>query len=91
VEAGEGRDDAAAAEKKREAEVARLHGATVYWANEQDKYYAEEWTANVTHVVGLPEKGIKKTEEVVVEEEGEAAAAPAETEAAAEAPPKTES
>jgi hypothetical protein len=63
----------------------------VYWANEQDKYYAEEWTANVTHVVGLPEKGIKKTEEVVVEEEGEAAAAPAETEAAAEAPPKTES
>lgn len=87
VPAAEGGDAAAAAEKKREAELAGLHGATVYWANEQDKFYAEEWTANVTHVVGLPEKGVQKTEEVVEEE---AAPAPAEAEVAAETT-KTES
>ncbi|KAK4249611.1 transcriptional regulation of mitochondrial recombination-domain-containing protein [Corynascus novoguineensis] len=52
-----------------------LHAATVYWANEQDKYYAREWSDNVTHVVGLPEKGIKKTAEPVTED-GEAAEAP---------------
>ncbi|KAH6636118.1 transcriptional regulation of mitochondrial recombination-domain-containing protein [Chaetomium tenue] len=73
--------NAADAKEKREKELAGLQSATVYWANEQDKYYAEEWTANVTHVVGLPEKGTKKTEEAVVEEK-EAA----ETEAAAETP-----
>ncbi len=50
-----------------------LHQATVYWANEQDKYYAEEWTENVSHVVGLPEKAPKEGEEVV-----EAAAEPVE-------------
>ncbi|KAL2022563.1 hypothetical protein VTK56DRAFT_5170 [Thermocarpiscus australiensis] len=32
----------------------RLHPAVVYWANEQDRYYAV-WSKNVTHVVGLPE------------------------------------
>ncbi len=42
-----------------------LHQATVYWANEQDKYYAEEWTENVSHVVGLPEKAPKEGKEVV--------------------------
>jgi hypothetical protein len=69
-------------EKKEGEEAAKkvkLYPATVYWANEQDKYYAESWTENVTHVVGLPEKG-KKGEEVA-----EAAGA-VETEAAAEAP-----
>ncbi|KAK4233187.1 transcriptional regulation of mitochondrial recombination-domain-containing protein [Achaetomium macrosporum] len=64
------------------AEKVKLHQATVYWANEQDKYFAQEWTENVNHVVGLPEKGTNKGEEVV-----EPAAS--ETEAAAEAP-KTE-
>ena len=67
-------------EKKKKKGV-KLHGATVYWANEQDKYYAEEWTDNVTHVIGLPERVVKNE---AVEEE----AAPVETEvaAAAEAP-----
>ncbi|KAL2137334.1 hypothetical protein VTI74DRAFT_3274 [Chaetomium olivicolor] len=51
----------------------KLHPATVYWANEQDKFYAEKWTENVAHVVGVPHK-VRKTE-----------AAAAETEAAAEA------
>jgi hypothetical protein len=69
-------------EKKEGEEAAKkvkLYQATVYWANEQDKYYAESWTENVMHVVGLPEKG-KKGEEVVE------AAELVETEAAAEAP-----
>lgn len=39
-----------------------LRGATVYWANEQDRYFAEEWTDNVTHVVGLPERVYQKRE-----------------------------
>jgi hypothetical protein len=65
--------------KMKKKKVKKLHGATVYWANEQDKYYAEEWTANVTHVIGLPERAVKK--EAVVGEE----AAPVETEAAAAA------
>lgn len=55
-------------EKKKE-----LYGATVYWANEQDKFYAESWSDNVTHVVGIPEKPKK-----VVEEAAEAEAEPAE-------------
>ncbi|KAK4143845.1 transcriptional regulation of mitochondrial recombination-domain-containing protein [Dichotomopilus funicola] len=37
-----------------------LNGATVYWANEQDKYFASEWTDNVTHVIGLPVKTPKR-------------------------------
>lgn len=37
-----------------------LHGATVYWANEQDKYFASKWTDNVTHVIGLPVKTQKR-------------------------------
>jgi hypothetical protein len=57
----------------------KLHQATVYWANEQDKYFAREWTENITHVVGLPEKETSKGEEAV-----EPAAS--ETEAATEAP-----
>ncbi|KAK4123247.1 hypothetical protein N657DRAFT_645997 [Parathielavia appendiculata] len=57
----------------------KLYQATVYWANEQDKYYAESWTENVTHVVGLPEKGKKGKEAVEAAEAVEA-------EAAAEAP-----
>ncbi|KAK3302522.1 transcriptional regulation of mitochondrial recombination-domain-containing protein [Chaetomium strumarium] len=61
------------------AEKVKLHQATVYWANEQDKYFAQEWTENVIHVVGLPEKGTDKGEDAV-----EPAAS--ETEAAAEAP-----
>lgn len=31
-----------------------LQPATVYWANEQDKYFVEAWTENVTHMIGLP-------------------------------------
>lgn len=51
--------------------VSRLHQATVYWANEQDKYYAREWSDNVTHVIGLPEKGVKKAkEQAATAEEG---------------------
>lgn len=61
-------------------ETVKLHQATVYWANEQDKYYAESWTENVTHVIGLPEK-VRKAE--VVEEAEPVAEAPhAEGEAA---------
>ncbi len=36
-------------------EKRKLRPATVYWANEQDRFYAKDWTANVTHVLGLPE------------------------------------
>ncbi|KAK4149839.1 transcriptional regulation of mitochondrial recombination-domain-containing protein, partial [Chaetomidium leptoderma] len=56
-----------------EGEKIWLHQATVYWANEQDKFYAEQWTENVTHVIGLPEK-VKKGKKAAVEEEAEAAA-----------------
>ncbi|KAK4106138.1 hypothetical protein N658DRAFT_490741 [Parathielavia hyrcaniae] len=59
----------------------KLYPATVYWANEQDKYYAESWTENVAHVVGLP-MGRKKGGKAV-----EAAAGPVgEAEAAVETP-----
>ena len=44
-----------------------LHQATVYWANEQDKYYAEEWTENVSHVVGLPERAPRVVVEAAAE------------------------
>ena len=44
-----------------------LHQATVYWANEQDKYYAEEWTDNVSHVVGLPERAPRVVIEAAAE------------------------
>ncbi|GAB1320123.1 hypothetical protein MFIFM68171_10333 [Madurella fahalii] len=33
----------------------KLHTATIYWANEQDKFFAQSWTKNVKHVIGLPE------------------------------------
>jgi hypothetical protein len=32
----------------------KLHMAKIYWANEQDQYYAQQWTPNVEHLVGLP-------------------------------------
>ncbi|KAK3940524.1 transcriptional regulation of mitochondrial recombination-domain-containing protein [Diplogelasinospora grovesii] len=32
----------------------QLREVTVYWANAQDRFYAREWSDNVTHVVGLP-------------------------------------
>lgn len=51
--------DAAAAGAEEGGEKVRLHRATVYWANEQDKYFAEEWTENVKHVIGLPAKALK--------------------------------
>lgn len=65
-------------DKKKDGATEELYEATVYWANEQDKYYAASWSDNVTHVIGLPEKP-KKVKEVV---ETEAAA----TEAVEEAP-----
>ncbi|KAK4169457.1 transcriptional regulation of mitochondrial recombination-domain-containing protein [Cladorrhinum sp. PSN259] len=37
-----------------EKEEGVLQKTTVYWASEQDRYFAREWTDNVTHVVGLP-------------------------------------
>jgi hypothetical protein len=64
----------------------RLHTATVYWANEQDKFYAQSWTENVTHVIGLPEKaGKAEAEEEAAAAEGQAdnQAKPAEREAKA--------
>ncbi|KAK4039217.1 transcriptional regulation of mitochondrial recombination-domain-containing protein [Parachaetomium inaequale] len=79
VEGGDKVAEEGGEKKKKKKGVKKLHGATVYWANEQDKYYAEEWTDNVTHVIGLPERAVKK--EAVVEE----GAAPVETEAAAAA------
>ncbi|KAL1842402.1 hypothetical protein VTJ49DRAFT_5361 [Mycothermus thermophilus] len=54
-------DDAVEEEGKDEADGAKpykavkLHEAHVYWTNEQDKYYTENWTGNVQHMVGLPE------------------------------------
>ncbi|KAK4184176.1 transcriptional regulation of mitochondrial recombination-domain-containing protein [Podospora australis] len=41
----------------------KLHEVTVYWANEQDRYYAESWSKNVSHVVGLPERVYTKRED----------------------------
>ncbi|KAK3996010.1 transcriptional regulation of mitochondrial recombination-domain-containing protein [Cladorrhinum sp. PSN332] len=41
--------------KEKEADGKKeLEDVTVYWASEQDRYFAKEWTGNVTHVVGLP-------------------------------------
>lgn len=68
-------------QKKKKGEQEELYKATVYWANEQDKYYAESWSDNVTHVIGLPEKP-KKVKEVAKTEV-------VETEAATEAPKET--
>jgi hypothetical protein len=65
---------AAEGQGEGEKKKVKLHQATVYWANEQDKYYAEEWTDNVVHVIGLPEKGV--VEEVEVEEVAAEEAAP---------------
>ena len=47
---------AAAAGEEAKPEKLKLRPATVYWANEQDRFYAREWTANVSHVLGLPER-----------------------------------
>ncbi|KAK1756215.1 transcriptional regulation of mitochondrial recombination-domain-containing protein [Echria macrotheca] len=45
--------------------VPSLHGATVYWANEQDRFWAREWSENVGHVLGLEEFDyVKEAEEV---------------------------
>jgi hypothetical protein len=65
---------AAEGQGEGEKKKVKLHQATVYWANEQDKYYAEEWTDNVVHVIGLPEKGV--VEEVEAEEVAAEEAAP---------------
>jgi hypothetical protein len=65
-------------EEGEEKKKVKLHQATVYWANEQDKYYAEAWTDNVVHVIGLPERGVVEeveTEEVAAEAAPEAAKA----------------
>ena len=64
--------------KEGETEVEKLHEATVYWASEQDQYFAESWSHNVTHVVGLPAREwVKKfgaanaqSEEAILKEEG---------------------
>ncbi|KAL2181257.1 mitochondrial 54S ribosomal protein mL67, partial [Thermothelomyces heterothallicus CBS 202.75] len=87
VKPATGAETAEGADKKKEEEkeeeggnapgvakvpASRLHQATVYWANEQDKYYAREWSDNVTHVIGLPEKGVKKkAAQQAAAEEGE--------------------
>lgn len=42
--------------KQQPTDKVQLRPATVYWANEQDRFYAREWTANVSHVLGLPER-----------------------------------
>ncbi|KAL2262635.1 hypothetical protein VTK26DRAFT_615 [Humicola hyalothermophila] len=44
---------------RTQAPPPQLHKVTVYWANEQDKFFAESWSDNVTHVVGLPDKPSK--------------------------------
>ncbi|KAK3898625.1 transcriptional regulation of mitochondrial recombination-domain-containing protein [Staphylotrichum tortipilum] len=61
--------------KLKEGEAAKpeplkLQPATVYWANEQDRFYAREWTDNVTHVLGLPIK--EAAENALRDEEWEA-------------------
>jgi len=40
-----------------EGSAKRLAEATVYWAEERDRYYAKSWSENVTHEVGLPLRG----------------------------------
>ncbi|KAK4448583.1 transcriptional regulation of mitochondrial recombination-domain-containing protein [Podospora aff. communis PSN243] len=35
-------------------ELKKLHNATIYWAKAEDIRFAETWTDNVEHVVGLP-------------------------------------
>ncbi|KAK4231505.1 transcriptional regulation of mitochondrial recombination-domain-containing protein [Podospora fimiseda] len=43
-------------EGEKEKDVKLLERVTVYWASEQDRFFARKWTRNVTHVVGLPER-----------------------------------
>jgi len=37
-----------------EEEFLSLQQATVYWANEQDRFFASSWSENVRHILGLP-------------------------------------
>lgn len=59
---GEIRKQSGAVEKGTVVDVKRqLRKATVYWANEQDKFHAREWSDNVSHEVGIPsEAGTKR-------------------------------
>ncbi|KAJ4304047.1 hypothetical protein N0V88_001656 [Collariella sp. IMI 366227] len=66
----------------------KLHPATVYWANEQDQFYAEQWTENVAHVLGVPEK--QRKQKVAAAKPEEAAAPEAEAEAEAKPEAKAE-
>lgn len=51
----------------------KLHSATVYWANAQDQSYAEAWSSNVTHQLGVPPqtraKAPEASEEGIVDEQ----------------------
>lgn len=37
-----------------EKEFLSLQRATVYWANEQDRFFASSWSENVQHILGMP-------------------------------------
>lgn len=58
---GEIKRASGAVEKGAVVDVKRqLRRAVVYWANEQDKFHAREWSANVSHEVGIPGEADKK-------------------------------
>lgn len=58
---GEIHRNSGAVEKGAVVDVKReLRRAVVYWANEQDKFHAREWSENVTHEVGIPSESDKR-------------------------------
>ncbi|KAK3950644.1 transcriptional regulation of mitochondrial recombination-domain-containing protein [Pseudoneurospora amorphoporcata] len=58
---GEIKRASGAVEKGAVVDVKRqLRRAIVYWANEQDKFHAREWSDNVSHEVGIPGEADKK-------------------------------
>jgi hypothetical protein len=49
-----------------------LRRATIFWHNEQDHHYAEEWTDNVKHVLGLPsDVGVRPWPTLAIAPQGE--------------------
>ncbi|KAK0673935.1 transcriptional regulation of mitochondrial recombination-domain-containing protein [Cercophora samala] len=59
-EAEEAKEEEVKAEKIQETPPAeppkQLHKVRVFWANELDHHFAESWSDNVEHVLGLPQE-----------------------------------
>jgi hypothetical protein len=62
-----------AAKRKRE-----WIDATIYWADERDRHYAKQWTANVTHELGIPLQAAEEASEADDRPPTEDAAPPSE-------------